>query len=439
MKGGQLKDDADMNTLNLKPGHSFMMMGSAGELPKEPANKVVFMEDMNAKQLAQASKSPPGLQNLGNTCYMNSTIQLLRAVPELQTELSSYTGPNRTLTSSLRDLYSQMENTSQSFAPAMFLHSLRKVYPQFAERSRTGQGYSQQDSEECWSQIMQTLRTNLRSSNDEESAVDGFMAGRINFTMTCDETDAEPPISSTEDFIKLNCHIGAQTSFMVDGIKDAMTDKIEKQSEVLGRNAVFTKTSKISRLPKYLTVNFVRFYFKPSIKKKAKILKKVKFPFEFDACELCTDDLRLKIVPVRDRVREIQKAEEDAERARKRTKTQLADEGVDETEPDQKMKDAVPEEILNTREEVEKMLDPELKDDKGCNPSGLYELVGVLTHSGASADSGHYQAWMKAETGDDWYRFNDDKVSIVSRERIEMLDGGGESDASYLNIYRSKW
>lgn len=256
--------------------------------------------------------------------------------------------------------------------------------------------------------------------------------------MTCAETDAEPAIETDESFIKLNCHIGGTTNYMIDGIRDSLTDQIEKNSDVLGRNATFIKKSAVSRLPKYLNVNFVRFFFKAGIQKKAKILRKVGFPFELDATELCTDELRQQIAPIRDRVREIQKAEEDAERARKRTKTQLTDEGASSSDIAQKM-DTMSSEKTDLQKEVDSLLTQDMKRDQGANHCGLYELIGVLTHSGASADSGHYQAWMKGPVEDEWYRFNDDKVTVVGKDKIESLAGGGESDSIYIGLYKSKF
>lgn len=64
---------------------------------------------------------------------------------------------------------------------------------------------------------------------------------------------------------------------------------------------LFNFQSRISRLPAYLTVQFVRFYYKEKEAVNAKILKEVKYPFEFDAFELCTPELQERLKPMRER------------------------------------------------------------------------------------------------------------------------------------------
>lgn len=141
VKGGVLKDGADMTKLGIKENHTFMMMGTAGELLKEPLEKHKFLEDMSDEQQAQVTKYPSGLVNLGNTCYMNSTLQTLRAIPELRDGLLEYSAPaaqGPSLTTALRDLYQSMSNTTREYTPLAFLTVLRNQFPQFAERGWTG-------------------------------------------------------------------------------------------------------------------------------------------------------------------------------------------------------------------------------------------------------------------------------------------------------------
>lgn len=504
-----------------------MMMGTAstsgGNDLGRPTEAVKFVEDMTEAEAAQqAGAVPAGLQNLGNTCYLNSTLQTLRAVPELQQELVKYRpapsaggpsgsslgdlsmfglsgiGASGDLTASLRDLYKQMGETQEGFPPLAFLNALRTVHPQFAEKSKSGHGYAQQDAEEAWSQIVSQLRQKLKIKDTtspeakDTSFVDKYLRGTFSSITECDEQAAkdsgEESVTGTDEFLKLDCHISGTTNHLRDGIIAGLEEKLEKNSEVLGRDAVYTKKSKISRLPKYLTVHFVRFFWKREAQKKAKIMRKVTFPHELDVVEFCTDELKKMLIPVRDKVREVRKDEEDVERARKRQKRihdkAVADEkaGIvdsvsasmnkDDKKKDDKKKDSKASDgdtamedvvyktdaeidaeraaaVLAAKKELHALINPELLKDEGANASGLYELRGVVTHQGASADSGHYTSYVKkqgpldpktgkrGEEDGKWWWFNDDKVSEVDAEKIDTLSGGGESHSALILLYRA--
>ncbi|TVY38124.1 Ubiquitin carboxyl-terminal hydrolase [Lachnellula subtilissima] len=531
VKGGQLKDDTDLSKLGAKPGQTFMMMGTpaegGGELSR-PKDAIKFVEDMTEAEAAQqVGATPAGLQNLGNTCYLNSTLQTLRSIPELQDQLSTYTpappapgpqgntlgdlsmfglsglGASMDLTASLRDLYKQMSQTQEGFPPLVFLNALRTAFPQFAEKAKSGHGYAQQDAEEAWSQIVAQLRQKLKIKDSSSSEgepkdvpfVDKYLTGTFKSTTECDEQAArdagEEPTTSEDVFLKLDCHISGSTNHLRDGILAGLSEQIEKTSPTLGRDAVYTKKSRISRLPKYLTVHFVRFFWKREAQKKAKIMRKVTFPHELDVVEFCTDELRKMLIPVRDKVREVRKDEEDVERARKRQKRihdkQVADEAagivdsVSESKKADEKKEAADKKkdgkasgsggdtemedvvyktdaevdaeraaaILEAKKELHALINPQLLNDEGANKSGLYELRGLVTHQGASADSGHYTSYVKkqgpldpktgkrGEEDGNWWWFNDDKVSEVEADKINTLSGGGESHSALILLYRA--
>ena len=57
--------------------------------------------------------------------------------------------------------------------------------------------------------------------------------------------------------------------------------------------------SKISRLPSYMCIQFVRFFYKEKESINAKILKDIKFPMSLDVFDLCSSELQQKLVPMR--------------------------------------------------------------------------------------------------------------------------------------------
>ena len=98
--------------------------------------------------------------------------QCLYGVPELRDALQTYApspaaapsgseAQSHRLTVATKNLFSNLDRSAVPVVPGSFLQVLREKYPQFAEVGRTGQ-YSQQDAEECWVQLMYSLRERIK-------------------------------------------------------------------------------------------------------------------------------------------------------------------------------------------------------------------------------------------------------------------------------------
>ncbi|KAG6780376.1 hypothetical protein POTOM_013231 [Populus tomentosa] len=462
VKGGLLKDDADWATLGVKEGQKMMMMGTADEIVKAPEKGPVFMEDLPEEEQVVALGHTAGLFNLGNTCYMNSTVQCLHSVPELKSALSNYPSQKSSdldqtshmLTAATRELFNELDKSVKPVAPMQFwmvcaqllpylqhflmgkwnttfysshllLQVLRKKYPQFGQLHNGV--YMQQDAEECWTQLLYTLSQSLRSpspSQNPDTTKELFgieLVSRVH----CQESGEES--SETESVYSLKCHISQEVNHLHEGLKHGLKSELEKASPSLGRSAIYLKESCINALPRYLTVQFVRFFWKRESNQKAKILRKVDYPLQLDVYDFCSDDLRKKLEAPRQILRD-----EEGKKAGLKAKVKSSS----SKDNDAKMTDV--EGPSNESVKSSNSTSGEGgSSGKESQLTGIYDLVAVLTHKGRSADSGHYVAWVKQESGK-WIEYDDDNPIPQREEDITKLSGGGDWHMAYICMYKAR-
>jgi ubiquitin carboxyl-terminal hydrolase 14 len=286
---GTLKDDADLSKLKITPNLQILLMGSA-DVMAAPAQPVTFFEDMTSEQRAEKGVTiSAGMVNLGNTCYLNSTVQCLRHMPELREALvpirSSQT-PASDISADFLYSVKQLDASGTSYTPMSFVHKFRTHFPAFAQRSNHG-GYMQQDAEEFYNMLVNSLSQGVQSVRGN---LDNVLNIDLEEHLVCTESEAEAPTVRRDRVYKLVCNISnaisgaTQIDHMQDGIKFALEGTVEKFADTLNRNALWHKTQKLASLPKYLCVHFMRFFWKATPESrdhtgvKCKILRAVSFP-----------------------------------------------------------------------------------------------------------------------------------------------------------------
>ena len=409
---------------------------------------------------------------MGNTCYLNSTMQVLYKIPELRQFLAQHTpsglsSNNVRLLVGIKKLFEKIETAGESFAPHDFLKTFMAAFPQFSEREQGHDAFRQQDADECFQTLLSAVEPIMKRQEQaaERNLIRDLFEIDLRVTLKNTELNAEPVKKDENKIVdeneehkivdenaqkeevtvgyetakKLSCIIDNQhnpINNLMEGIKIGLQGSLEKQSDVLGRNAVFEKTSELMNLPPYLAVQKIRFVWRErdagtnTEATKAKILRNVAFPRILDVKEFCTPELQEQIQPNRVKETEIsERKKKESNEAYENYKKANQREDEDSYKLYRKFRE---EQKVRDDVEHDSRLWSELKEG---NQTGNYELIGIITHKGRSTESGHYLAWVQYK-GDTWLRFDDDEVTKVTIDEVMNLRGGGDWHMAYYLLYR---
>jgi len=212
----------------------------------------------NDSVITSANNGIVGLKNLGNTCYMNASLQCLRNIKlcyeHILNENKNNTYDNNKLIKSyykfVRDIWEPVTNKTV-MSPA-------DIKNEFGKYKRNFNGFGQQDAQEFIIYLLDAIHENTKNEN-KQSIISELFVGKYKSTVVCG--NCEHNSITYEDFMFLSLPIteNLEKSLSMFSAYDDLDNNNKYKCEKCKHESIATKIMQIHKLPTVLIVYLKRF------------------------------------------------------------------------------------------------------------------------------------------------------------------------------------
>ena len=216
-----------------------------------------------------------GFINLGNTCYLNSGLQMIIRIESIYKKLSLY----KTRDKDLDIIINFFDRYYQGKDDIMDPGAIKKI---IGKRKSNFSGFNQEDSEEFINYLIDFLDEKCSNINiNDKSAISNLIESKVEKSIKCKAVKCLTISKSEESFIIIPLSITNETNNLDDCFFEFMKrEKLENDSlyycDKCQKKRIASKRMEMKKLPKNLLISLKR--FDSNLRK---INKEIDFPLDW--------------------------------------------------------------------------------------------------------------------------------------------------------------